>query len=500
MKTIVSLVLGVILLASQNEAANQISMKNCMDVLILVDKSCSINDIDKNQVRQGLLDLVDMFPSVGTSAFDRVRISIVTFAEVPKVKNYDDENDTLIQLSFKDGKTKRTVKNVIRNMELRTDGDGVNEPCKTKTWKAFNYVWNQVFNKTEAENGNRPNVSDVILMVYDGITYPHEEQNKSIANARLLKSRGVEIFAVAPMNLNTQIHGIDPDYELKDIVSEPADDLVGNSVRHLFRLDEVGYLGALEASINALGTPENAPSDIFGMSNFNYVCSEPEPLRDSHAACQDIMFIIDTSCSPSTTHASVKEFLKTFVTKLQLIDPVFGSAVGIITFNKWATTKLTMTRYTQPWEVDDLISFIDDDLVLETVDDKCRTLPYHALNELQKHFGPQNGEALTASGDRPGFHNTVIFIGDLATYPATKRDKTIAAAEAAKELAELFILQTPNEFSDPNEETVLDTYIASSMDHIIQWVDPANPEFEEMCNRLVEIALSHECPQANGGQ
>ncbi|CAH1794918.1 unnamed protein product [Owenia fusiformis] len=162
MNHFVSINVAVILLALFDNGKAQSTVSPCVDLVIAFDVSCSLADGE----RETALTLVQQL--VNNLGVPTNQIALFTYDKYIYHKMY-----------LNDFKMKILYLSALGNVNTQA------KKCRTKTWKALRTARLNYFT---VENGDRPNVKNVLLLFTDGISYPKYKYSKTVLEVQRLKS------------------------------------------------------------------------------------------------------------------------------------------------------------------------------------------------------------------------------------------------------------------------------------------------------------------------
>ncbi len=146
------------------------------DICLVIDSSGSINDPPGQSVNNW--DLVKEFASTLVDFFtigpDQTRFGAVIFS-----------SGAFLEFPLNRHTNSADLKRAIRNLRYLAR--------ETNTPEAFKIARTQCFT---AENGDRPDVRNVIIFISDGLPHPRDRREPAIAEARVLKAFNTRIIAV----------------------------------------------------------------------------------------------------------------------------------------------------------------------------------------------------------------------------------------------------------------------------------------------------------------
>ncbi|CAH1791587.1 unnamed protein product [Owenia fusiformis] len=150
-----------------------------IDLIWVVDISCSISNADKLKVKNFILAATKQLPvrppftQVGALAFSEKAYHILY------MNSYNNKNKVLKALSI---------------MPLTPD------KCATATYEALYETRVTYLSKSR---GNRPDKPDIVVVLTDGKTHPPEKAPETILRAKELKATGAQVFVLSLPNIKT---------------------------------------------------------------------------------------------------------------------------------------------------------------------------------------------------------------------------------------------------------------------------------------------------------
>ncbi|CAH1773091.1 unnamed protein product [Owenia fusiformis] len=147
-----------------------------LDIVFSVDTSCSVADTDKTHIRTFMTETVRAF-NIDKNTQDGILVGALTFNQgYQHVAYLQDGADNSSQLLDK-----------IETMSLTPNG------CKTNTFTALKKVESEYFSP---ENGDRPGVSNVAIVLTDGKTVPSGKASQTLQFAELLRESGATVLTI----------------------------------------------------------------------------------------------------------------------------------------------------------------------------------------------------------------------------------------------------------------------------------------------------------------
>ncbi|XP_078605305.1 matrilin-1-like [Branchiostoma floridae x Branchiostoma japonicum] len=197
-----------------------------IDMLFVFDKSGSVREVNFNDAKENIKDLIENFPApVGPSD---TRVAAVSFSDVAK---------TRVEFDFNASGDRDSVKASLGNIAY--------EGGWTATATALSLARDDVF---QSVAGSRPNSAKILFLITDGKS---NRGGAPIPVADQLKGNDVEMFAFA-VGPENQIN----EDELRSIVSDPVPE-------HLF------YAGSFSAMSDVFTDLIDILRERFGGSSFS---------------------------------------------------------------------------------------------------------------------------------------------------------------------------------------------------------------------------------------
>ncbi|CAH1797581.1 unnamed protein product [Owenia fusiformis] len=186
-----------------------------VDVMIIIDVSCSIEEVDQMKVKQFVNRMVKVFPikpgftQVGGLVFSK------NIEHVAYLNEFD---------------MRRKVLERFANYPITM------KPCGTSTFAALEMARTVYFTE---QNGRRPNKKGVLLVITDGFTNPIRRQNETLHQAAMFDAEMPEVqrTVIGVPNIKQEEkgnRGIDGVAEWSKIASSPNDVLTLDSFDALY--------------------------------------------------------------------------------------------------------------------------------------------------------------------------------------------------------------------------------------------------------------------------
>ncbi|XP_078685905.1 matrilin-1-like isoform X1 [Branchiostoma floridae x Branchiostoma belcheri] len=163
-----------------------------IDLLFIFDKSGSVREVNFNDAKQNIQNLIENFPAPVDQ--DNTHVAAISFSDVEK---------TRVEFNFAQSGTRDEVKAALGNIAY--------ERGWTATATALELARDNVF---QSVAGSRPNAAKILFLITDGKS---NRGGAPIPIADQLKGNDVELFAFA-VGPENQIN----EDELRSIVSEPV--------------------------------------------------------------------------------------------------------------------------------------------------------------------------------------------------------------------------------------------------------------------------------------
>ncbi|XP_059170597.1 collagen alpha-4(VI) chain-like [Physella acuta] len=330
-----------------------------VDLVFVLDASTSVTVPNFEMMKDFMKDL--LFDANVDNG--KLRVGVIIYSTVE-----------YIQFQLKDFSMKQHVYNGVDSIQYRYGNTNTADALKTMRTVMFT-----------AENGDRPGVDNIAIVVTDGVSDINNK--RTIPEAEEARAQGIHIYAIGI--------GLTETKELDGIASKPVEE-------NTFFVQDFSELVDLRDKV------------------FSAMCNPPPPRRDvNFIGCADaridIVFVLDASTSVTAPNFELmKDFMKDFLLESNIDNG--NVRVGVIIYSDKDYVKFQLKDFSKKEDV------------------------YNAIDNIPYSYGSTNtADGLKAmrtvmftaeNGDRPGVDNIAIVVTDGASNINSRR--TIPEAEEAR--------------------------------------------------------------------
>ncbi|CAH1802052.1 unnamed protein product [Owenia fusiformis] len=250
----------------------------CMDLMVVIDVSCSITMETRKQAREAAADLVRrVLKTPGGS----VRVGLIVYSSTTSHTFHLNDLENIDEII-----------NAIETVELEAHN------CKTHTHLALKELKEISFTE---KNGDRKGIQNVALLFTDGRTVSGKFRDDTVKAATALKEAGIELNIIGVANRKFK-----PDVGEFDMVPDTP------TSKHFFNL-----------------TDATLQDDIIRSLSDRYICNSGDPFQ----GCVDIAFAFDFSCSIDIDQRNIAVDIAKRITELASIRQENGAILTAFSFD-----------------------------------------------------------------------------------------------------------------------------------------------------------------------